>query len=78
MFLDNAAPAADADVVIEEVEPAKPLDRVFDESAASVLAGNIGGVGCGRAAFRLDHLDSALGQFEAAVDHQYLRAGASQ
>ena len=48
-LVDHAATAADADIVIEEIEPAKPVDSGFDQLFALGFTRGIGGVRRGRA-----------------------------
>ena len=71
ILLDDAALAADADVVVEQVEPAELFERRFDHRAALTFVGDIGGVSRGIAAFVDDHLDRALREIELPIDYEH-------
>ena len=60
LLVDHAAAAADADIVVEEVEPAPAIDRGVDQPLAVGFLGGVAGLGDGGAALGLDHLDGAL------------------
>ena len=75
---DDAAAAADADIVVEKVEPAPAIDRCVDEALAVRFAGRVEGFSRCRAAFFLDHLHRALGELDVAIGHQHFRAGAGE
>src|ERR1700733_12830201 len=72
LLLDDAAAAADADIVVEEVEPAPALDGGLDQPLAFGLMGDIAGHGRGTAALGLDHCDRARGKPEIEIGHHYL------
>ena len=78
LLVDDAAAAADADIVVEEVEPAPAVDRRIDQPLALGLLGDVAGMRRGRAALGLDHLHRALGELEVEIGHQHLGAGARQ
>ena len=78
LLVDHAAAAADADIVVEEVEPAPVIDRGIDQPLAVGFLGGVAGLGDGGAALGLDHLDGALGQLQVEVRHHDLGAGARQ
>ena len=78
LLVDDAAAAADADIVVEEVEPAEAVDGSIDQPLAFGLTGGVEGFGRGGAALGLDHLDRAFGELQVAVGHQHLGAGARQ
>ena len=78
LLVDHAAAAADADIVVEEVEPAPAIDRGVDQPLAVGLLGHVAGMRGGMAALGLDHLDGAFGELHVEVGHQHLGAGARQ
>ncbi len=77
-LVDDRAAAADADVVVEEVEPAEAVERGGDHAAALGVVGEVGLMRGRGAAFRRDHGHRALGQGQVAVDDQHAGAGPGQ
>ena len=73
--IDDAAAAADADIVVEAIEPAEPRDRRVDHGAGLLFVGDVRDEGSGRAALRLNHRDGALGALAIEIDDENLRAG---
>ena len=78
LLVDHAAAAADADIVVEEIEPAPAVDRGVDQPLAIGFLGDVAGMRGGCAALGLDHLDRAFGELEVEVGHQHFCAGARQ
>ena len=78
LLVDHAAAAADADIVVEEIEPAELIDGGVDQLPAIVLVGDVAGDRGRRAAFVPDHLDGAFGELEIAVGDHHFRAGPRQ
>ncbi|MGY4435404.1 hypothetical protein ACVWWO_007881 [Bradyrhizobium sp. F1.13.1] len=77
-FVHHAAAAADAHIVVEEIEPAPMVKRGFDQRPAIALAGDVTAMRRGRAAFGCDHLDGSFSELELAIGHQNFGAGAGQ
>ncbi len=78
LLVDHAAAAADADVVVEEIEPAPVIDGGVDQPLALRFLGDVAGMGDGMAALGLDHLDRALGELQIEIGHHHPGAGASE
>ena len=77
-LLDDAALAADADVVVEDVESAEPFQRGGHHASTPVFMAEIGHVGDCLAALGLDHLHRVLRQVGESVDDQHAGAGAGE
>lgn len=78
LLVDHAGAASDADVVVEEIEPAPAIDRGIDQPFAFGFLGDVAGMCRGRTAFGLDHLCRALGELQVEIGHQHFCAGARQ
>src|SRR5262249_32995686 len=70
--VDDTTAAADADIVVKEVEPPKRLDGAVDHHFALTLIGYVGDEGQCSAAFGLDHLDGLIGRLTIDIDDQHL------
>ncbi len=69
---------ADADVVVEHVEPPEGVDRLLDEGDRVGLARRVGFDGEGRPAFLLDHRQRVLRGGQVAIDDHDLGAFAGE
>jgi hypothetical protein len=78
IFVDHAALAGDAHVVVQQVESAKLRERGFDHRAALGVLGHVDGIGRGDSAFLRDHLDRPPREVELPVHDQNARACAGQ
>ena len=74
-LVDDGATAADADVVVEEIETAESIDGRLDHRGALAPLGDIGLEGHALAARLGDHLDRALGKAAVAIDDDDLGPG---
>ena len=74
----GASPIADADVVVQDVDPSQPRLGVGDEGLAVGLAGNVGGEGEGLATLAGDHGRGLLGRGQVAIDEQHAGAFAGE
>src|SRR5262249_56240989 len=70
--VDDTTAAADADIVVKEVEPPKRLDGAVDHHFALTLIRYVGDEGQCGAAFGLDHLDGLIGRLTIDIDDQHL------
>src|SRR5262249_35240504 len=75
---DDAAFAADADIVVEKIDPPVAVDHGLDELLALGFPGGIAGERRGGAAFGRDHVDGSLRQRQLAAGHHQLGSGARQ
>ncbi|MGX0960396.1 hypothetical protein AB7M63_000845 [Bradyrhizobium japonicum] len=77
-LVDHAAAAADADIVVEEIEPAPAVECSLDQCLAIGFAGDVATMRRRRAALGRDHLHGALGELEVAIGHQHFCSGTGQ
>jgi hypothetical protein len=70
--------SSDADIVVEEIEPAPAVDGGFHQPFAFGLDGDVAGMGRRYAPLGLDHVDRALRKPEVAIGDQHVSAGARQ
>ena len=75
VLLHDGAAAADADIVVEEVQPAEAVHRRRNHAPALRAIGEIGLMRCRSAALRGDHVHGALGESQIAVDDENASAG---
>ena len=78
LLIDDAAAAADADIVVEEVEPVPAVDGGLDQPFAFGLNGDVAGHSQGNATLGLDHFDRAPGKPTIEIGHHHLGTGARQ
>jgi hypothetical protein len=74
IFLDYAAFAGDADVVIQEIQPSELSEGNFDHRPALRLVDHVRAMGQRDAALLLDHLRCSLREIALHVHHQNTRA----
>jgi hypothetical protein len=67
LFRDYAAATADADIVIEKVEPTEAIDACRHQRRAIALIGDVAARGERGAALRRDHVDGVLRQCQFAI-----------
>jgi hypothetical protein len=77
-FIDHTSAAADAYVVIQQVQPTEGCNGAFDELPAGVLVGHIGGMGRSTAALSLNHVGGALSQLQLSINDEDASAGAGE
>ena len=77
-LFDDAAAAADADIVIEEIEAAPARHGGFNQPFAVGFLGDVAGQRRRRAAFRRNHCHGTFGKPELAIGDQHFGAGARQ
>src|SRR5262249_61729228 len=66
-LVDDAAAAADTDIVVEEVEPAPALDGGVDQPLAVRFVGDVPGMRHRGAAFSGNHRHGAFGEPQLAI-----------
>ena len=76
--IDDAAAPADPDIVVEQVEPAEPGERLVDQRAALHLVDHVGDERRGGAALLGDHRHGLRGGLGHDIDDQHAGAGARQ
>jgi hypothetical protein len=72
--VEDGAAAADPHVVVEEVEPAEPVQRRLDHRRALRGLGDVGLERDGLAALLVDHRDGSSREITGAIDHDDPRA----
>ena len=77
-LVDDAPTAADADIVVEKIQPPPAIDAGLDQRLAVGLAGDVAADRRRRAAFHGDHLHRAFGERYVAIRHQHLGTLACQ
>ena len=77
-IVDDAAAPADADIVVEAVEPAELRDRGVDHRAGLLFVGDVGDEGAAVPPSACDHRDGALGPLAIEIDDEHLGAGAGE
>ena len=78
VLVDDAAAAADADIVVEEVEPAPAVDGGLDQPLAFGLNGDVAGQRRSAATLGLDHFDRSPGKPRIEIGHHHLGTGPRQ